>query len=84
MLPFGLAMPPMPSLESEFLAYWPEREPYLKSGAYATGVQYGPGGLTFESDANSVLQALFAGTVDVATAQQQLVEAATNNIELVS
>jgi multiple sugar transport system substrate-binding protein len=83
MLKFGLAMPPLPSLEAEYLAYWPEREPYLKSGAYATGVQYGPGGGTFEADANAVLQALFAGQVDVPTAQQQLQDAAVNNIKLV-
>jgi multiple sugar transport system substrate-binding protein len=84
MLPFGLAIPPMPSLEGEYLEYWPEREPYLKAGAYATGVQYGPGGMTFESDANAVLQALFAGQVDVAEAQQQLFDAATKNITLVT
>jgi multiple sugar transport system substrate-binding protein len=83
MLPFGLAIPPLPSLEAEYLEYWPERAPYLASGAYATSVQYGPGGMTFESDANAILQALFAGTVDVATAQQQLFDAAVNNITLV-
>jgi multiple sugar transport system substrate-binding protein len=83
MLKFGLAMPPLPALESEYLAYWPEREPYLKSGAYATGVQYGPGGGTFESDANAVLQSLFAGQIDVPAAQKQLQDAAVKNIKLV-
>lgn len=83
MLPFGLAMPPLPSLESEYLSYWPEREPYLKSGAYATSVQYGPGGMTFESDANSILESLFAGQIDVPAAQQQMFDAATKNIKLV-
>jgi multiple sugar transport system substrate-binding protein len=84
MLPLGLAMPPLPALEAEYLEYWPERAPYLAAGEYATSVQYGPGGMTFETDANSILQALFAGSIDVATAQQQLFEAATNNITLES
>ncbi len=84
MLEFGLAIPPMPSLEGEYLEFWPEREPYLAAGEYATGVQYGPGGLTFETDANGILQSLFAGQIDVAEAQQQLFDAATRNITLVS
>ena len=82
MLPFGLAMPALPALESEFLEYFPERAPYLAEGAYAKGVQYGPGGQTFATDANAVLQSLFAGQIDVAEAQQALVEAGTKNIKL--
>ncbi len=82
MLPFGLALPPLPALEGEFLQNFPEREPYLKSAPYAKGVQYGPGGQTFNTDANAVLQSLFAGQIDVATAQQQLVDAGNNNITL--
>ena len=82
MLPFGLALPPLPALEGEFLQNYPEREPYLLSAPYAKGVQYGPGGQTFQTDANAVLQSLFAGTIDVATAQQQLVEAGNSNITL--
>ena len=84
MLPFGLAIPPLPALEAEYLEYWPERAPYLAAGEYATSVQYGPGGQTFESDANAILQSLFAGQIDVAEAQQQLFDAATSNITLVS
>lgn len=82
MLPFGLALPPLPALEGEFLANFPEREPYLKAGEYATGVQYGPGGQTFATDANAVLQSLFAGQIDVAEAQTQLVDAGNRNITL--
>jgi ABC-type glycerol-3-phosphate transport system substrate-binding protein len=82
MLPFGLALPPLPALEGEFLQNYPEREPYLLSAPYAKGVQYGPGGQTFQTDANAVLQSLFAGQIDVATAQTQLVEAGNNNITL--
>jgi multiple sugar transport system substrate-binding protein len=82
MLPYGLALPPLPALEGEFLELYPEREPYLKSAAYAKGVQYGPGGQTFATDANAALQNLFAGQLDVAGAQAALVEAGNKNIKL--
>ncbi|MDQ3542041.1 MAG: hypothetical protein M3440_15295, partial [Chloroflexota bacterium] len=62
---------------------FPEREPYIAAGDYATAVQYGPGGQTFATDANAVLENLFAGGIDVAEAQAQLVTAAENNITLV-
>lgn len=81
-LPSGLALPALPALESEFLQLFPEREPYLEAGRYATAVQYGPGGQTFATDANAALQSLFAGQIDVAEAQTQIVTAAQNNIEL--
>ncbi len=81
-LPLGLALPALPALEGEFLELFPEREPYLDSGEYATAVLYGPGGQTFASDANAVLESLFAGQIDVAEAQVQLVAAAENNIML--
>ncbi|MDQ3540468.1 MAG: sugar ABC transporter substrate-binding protein [Chloroflexota bacterium] len=81
-LPLGLALPALPALESEFLAEYPERSPYLDAGRYATAVQYGPGGQTFASDANAALQSLFAGQIDVAEAQAQIVTAAQNNIQL--
>lgn len=81
-LPSGLALPALRSLESEFLALFPERAPYLEAGRYATAVQYGPGGQTFATDANAALERLFAGSVDVAEAQAQLVTAAQNNIQL--
>jgi multiple sugar transport system substrate-binding protein len=81
-LPLGLALPALPALEAEFLELFPEREPYLAAGEYATAVQYGPGGQTFATDANAVLQSLFAGQFDVAEAQAQLVTAAETNITL--
>ncbi|CAA9562904.1 MAG: hypothetical protein AVDCRST_MAG43-2077 [uncultured Thermomicrobiales bacterium] len=81
-LPSGLALPALRSLESEFLTLFPERAPYLAAGAYATAVQYGPGGQTFATDANAALQSLFAGQIDVAEAQAQIVTAAQNNIQL--
>ena len=81
-LPLGLALPALPALEGEFLELFPERAPYLDAGRYATAVQYGPGGQTFASDANAVLQSLFAGQVDVAEAQAQIVTAAETNITL--
>lgn len=81
-LPLGLALPALPALEDEFLELFPEREPYLAAGEYATAVQYGPGGQTFATDADAVLQSLFAGQFDVAEAQAQLVTAAETNITL--
>lgn len=83
-LPLGLALPALPALEGEFLELFPERAPYLDAGVYATAVQYGPGGQTFATDANAVLQQLFAGQVDVAEAQAQIVAAAESNITLES
>ncbi|MEJ7840000.1 MAG: sugar ABC transporter substrate-binding protein [Thermomicrobiales bacterium] len=84
MLPYGLALPALPALEPEFLELFPERAPYLAAGEYATTVLYGPGGQTFTTDANAVLQSLFAGSIDVTEAQAQLVTAAQNNITLSS
>lgn len=84
MMPYGLALPPLPALADEFLELHPEREPYLAAGEYATSVQYGPGGQTFENDANAVLQRLVAGSIDVAEAQAELVTVAESNITLVS
>jgi multiple sugar transport system substrate-binding protein len=78
----GLAMPARPGLAEEWLAEFPEREPFLVSGEYATAVQYGPGGQAFNEDATSILESLFAGQIDTAEAQVQLVEAATTNLTL--
>lgn len=81
-LPSGLALPALRSLESEFLSLFPERAPYLEAGRYATAVQYGPGGQTFVTDANAALEKLFAGSIDVAEAQAEIVTAAEKNIQL--
>jgi multiple sugar transport system substrate-binding protein len=78
----GLAMPARPGLADQWLELYPERKPYMDSGDYATAVQYGPGGQKFNDDANAVLQNLYAGQIDTATAQQQLVEAANNDLTL--
>lgn len=78
----GLAMPARPGLADQWLELYPERKPYMDSGDYATAVQYGPGGQKFNDDANAVLQNLYAGQIDTATAQEQLVEAANNDLTL--
>lgn len=78
----GLAMPSRPDLADQWLSEYPEREPYITSGEYATAVQYGPGGQKFAADANAVLQSLYAGQIDTAEAQTQLTEAATNDLTL--
>jgi multiple sugar transport system substrate-binding protein len=79
----GLAMPSRPDLADGWLESFPEREPYIAAGEYATGVQYGPGGQNFSADANAVLQSLFAGQIDTAEAQAQLVQAAQDDLTLV-
>jgi multiple sugar transport system substrate-binding protein len=79
----GLAMPSRPDLADQWLEEFPEREPYVAAGEYATGVQYGPGGQNFTADANAVLQSLFAGQIDTAEAQAQLVQAAQDDLTLV-
>jgi multiple sugar transport system substrate-binding protein len=78
----GLAMPARPGLADAWLEQYPERKPYLDSGEYATAVQYGPGGQEFNADANAVMQNLYAGQIDTTEAQQQLVDAATNDLTL--
>jgi multiple sugar transport system substrate-binding protein len=78
----GLAMPARPGLADAWLEQFPERKPYLDSGEYAIAVQYGPGGQEFNADANAVMQNLYAGQIDTAEAQAQLVEAAENALDL--
>ncbi|MBA2276178.1 MAG: ABC transporter substrate-binding protein [Chloroflexia bacterium] len=78
----GLAMPARPGLMDAWLQQYPDRAPYAAAGEYTIAVQYGPGGQKFNDDANAVLQNLFAGQIDTAAAQQQLVEAATADITL--
>jgi len=78
----GLAMPTRPGLAEDWLAQYPEREPYLDSAEYATAVQYGPGGQKFNEDANAVLQSLHAGQIDTAQAQEQLTAAAEQDLTL--
>lgn len=79
----GLAMPSRPDLADQWLEEFPEREPYIDAGEYATGVQYGPGGQQFSADANAILQSLFAGQIDTTEAQAQLVQAAEDDLTLV-
>jgi multiple sugar transport system substrate-binding protein len=78
----GLAMPARPGLAEDWLKQYPERKPYLDSGDYAIAPQYGPGGQQINNDANSILQNLYAGSIDTAEAQQQLVDAATKDLTL--
>jgi multiple sugar transport system substrate-binding protein len=78
----GLAMPSRPGLADAWLQQFPEREPFLISGDYARGWQLGPGGEAFKNDADSELQGLFAGTIDVATALANMQAAAEARITL--
>jgi multiple sugar transport system substrate-binding protein len=76
----GLAMPSRPGLADAWLQQFPERKPFLDSGPYARGWQFGPGGQQFNNDANAVLQGLFAGEEDVQSALAAIQEAAEANI----
>ena len=82
--PLGLAIPPRPDLESQYLEMFPQRKPFLDAGQYATAAQYGVGGQKFMTDTNAILQALFADQVDVETAKQQIVDAANSDITVES
>ena len=58
----GLAMPSRKSLEADWLSKFKEREPFLKSGAYAQPWQLGPGGQEINDKVVTPdLQAVFAG-----------------------
>jgi len=78
----GLAMPSRPDIADAWLEDFPERQPYLESGDYATAVQYGPGGQKFAADANAILQSLYAGQIDTAEAQAQLNTVAEQDLTL--
>ncbi len=68
----GLAMPSRPALSDAWLAKFPERKPFLDEGDYARGWGFGPGGQQFVTDTNAILEALFAGQDDVASALQKI------------
>ena len=78
----GLAMPSRTALADGWLQAFPDLEPFLKSGEYAHGWQLGPGGQAFYNDSTAEMQALFAGTQDVATTLQRLQSAAESRITL--
>ncbi|MEA2596672.1 MAG: multiple sugar transport system substrate-binding protein [Thermomicrobiales bacterium] len=78
----GLAMPARPALADAWLAKFPEREAFLKTGEYAKPWQLGVGGQAFFNDANAELQNLFAGGQDVKTTLQNMAKAAQNRIQL--
>jgi len=78
----GLAMPSRIDLAGPWGEQFPERAPFLNSGEYARGWQLGVGGQAFFVDANSEMQGLFAGTLDVPTALANMQTAAESRIQL--
>ena len=78
----GLAMPSRPALAQDWIAKFPEREPFVKSGDYARGWQMGIGGQAFYNDATAELQNLFAGQIDVKTALHNMANASKNRLKL--
>ncbi|MGH2535230.1 MAG: ABC transporter substrate-binding protein [Thermomicrobiales bacterium] len=77
----GLAMPARPALAEEWAQQFPERQPFLASGEYASPWALGPGGQGFFAEANSVLQGLFAGGMETSDAVADMAAAAEANIQ---
>jgi multiple sugar transport system substrate-binding protein len=80
----GLAMPSRSALSDAWLAKFPERKPFLDEGDYARGWGFGPGGQQFNTDAQAILEALFAGQDDVASALQKLQAAGEKDLTAVA
>ncbi|HEU0164987.1 MAG TPA: extracellular solute-binding protein, partial [Thermomicrobiales bacterium] len=78
----GLAIPGRPDLEAGWLKLFPDRQPYIAAGKYATAVQYGPGGQKFQTDADAILQSLWAGQIEESAAIQQIYDTAKSDITL--
>jgi multiple sugar transport system substrate-binding protein len=78
----GLAMPTRPALAEAWSQQFPDRAAFLAGGEYARGWQVGVGGQAFLDDANAELQALFAGSQDVATTLKNMEAAAKERITL--
>ena len=78
----GLAMPSRRDLSAAWLEQFPKREPFIAGGAYARGWQFGVGGKAFYDDANTQMQGLFAGEIDVAEALELIQAAAEERIQL--
>ena len=78
----GIAMPSRVDLAQAWAEQFPERAPFIAGGEYARGWQLGVGGKAFYNDATAELQGLFAGTLDVPTALENMQEAAEERIQL--
>jgi len=78
----GLAMPSRPDIADAWAKQFPERQPFIAGGEYAHGWSLGVGGNAFYSDANSELQGLFAGQLDVPTTLQKMQADAEARIQL--
>jgi len=78
----GLAMPSRPDISDAWAQQFPERQPFIAGGEYARGWSLGVGGNAFISDANSEMQGLFAGQLDVPTALQKIQADAEARIKL--
>ena len=78
----GLAMPSRLDIAQPWQDQFPERQPFIAGGEYARKWQFGVGGKAFYDAANTQMQGLFAGEIDVAEALQQMAEAARERIQL--
>jgi multiple sugar transport system substrate-binding protein len=78
----GLAMPSRKDLSESWAAEFPERQPFIAGGEYARRWQFGVGGQAFNDEANTQLQGLFAGELDVATTLKEIQRVAEERIQL--
>ncbi len=78
----GLAMPSRTDLSAAWQGEFPERQPFIAGGEYAREWQFGVGGKAFVDDANTQMQGLFAGQIDVAEAVAAIQAAAEDRIQL--
>ncbi len=78
----GLATPSRVALAEGWQAKFPDRAPFLTQGDVAKPWQFGPGGQKFFDDANAILQSVFAGETDTATAASEMAEKAKADITL--
>jgi len=78
----GLAMPARRDLSENWQAEFPERQPFIAGGEYAREWQFGVGGKAFYDDANTEMQGLFAGELEVAETLARIQAAAEERIQL--
>jgi multiple sugar transport system substrate-binding protein len=78
----GLAMPSRIDLSEAWQEEFPERQPFIAGGEYARGWQFGVGGAAFNGDANTQLQGLFAGELDVPETLALIQAAAEDRLQL--
>ncbi|MGH2542570.1 MAG: extracellular solute-binding protein, partial [Ardenticatenaceae bacterium] len=78
----GLAMPARRDLSESWQEQFPARQPFIAGGEYAREWQFGVGGKAFYDDANTQMQGLFAGELEIAAALEAIQASAEERIQL--